>query len=65
MQSELHCYTYRTFIGVIIARLLLPFLLLKYKDFWGLHEAALHSKWILIKKCYDIYVGSCCWMTEK
>ena len=44
MQSELHCYTYRTFIGVILARLLLPFLLLKYKDFWGLHKAALHSK---------------------
>ena len=43
MQSEFFGYTFRVFLGNVIARLVLPVLLLKYKEFWGLRQATL--KW--------------------
>lgn len=48
-----------TWIGVLtkpICRCILPFLLLRYKGFWGLRNAALRYGG-LIKKCYFLYCG--------
>ena len=62
MKSELFGYTIRVFIGNIIARLALPILLLKYKEFWGLRQATLKSQGRrvigkLMEKCYYVYVA--------
>lgn len=56
MQSEFFGYTIRGLIGVTIAKLLLPFVLLKYKEFWGLRQAALRWGGVLAK-CYHVYVA--------
>lgn len=41
MQSEFFGLRVRGLIGLLLAKLLLPFVLLKYKEFWGLRQAAL------------------------
>lgn len=56
MQSEFYGLRFRGLIGNIIARVLLPFVMLKCKEFWGLREAALKGGRVL-KKCYRIYVA--------
>lgn len=61
MQSELYGFTWRGFLVTPICRMLLPFLLLRYKEFWGLRCAALGAKnrlWrAFVSKCYHLYVS--------
>ena len=56
MRSELHKYSMRDYLGGLIVRLVLPFVLLKYKEFWGLRCAALRRGGLLVK-CYNAYVA--------
>lgn len=60
MQSEFYGLTFRGMIGTFVARIILPFVLLRYKEFWGLRQAALSSRWGLLRKCYYIYVARFC-----
>ena len=56
MQSEFFGYRIRSLIGGIIVKFLLPLVMLKYKEFWGLRQAALRHGGML-SKCYYAYVG--------
>jgi serine O-acetyltransferase len=56
MQSELYGLRLRGLFGSLIAKIFLPFIMLKYKEFWGLRQAALRKGGIL-KKCYRVYVA--------
>jgi len=56
MQSEFFGLTVRGLLGAFLVKLLLPFVLLKYKEFWGLRQAALRRGGVLAK-CYHAYVA--------
>lgn len=56
MRSELTYYTFKNFIGELVVSVMLPVVLLKYKEFWGLRCAALRHGGV-IAKCYYKYVA--------
>ena len=56
MQSEFYGVGIRGLIGAIVAKIILPFILLKYKEFWGLRQAALVWGGV-VAKCYHMYVA--------
>lgn len=56
-RSEFSCLTWKGVLINPICRLILPFLLLRYKGFWGLRNAAIRYEGI-VKKCYALYCAS-------